>query len=284
MFNMIRMECYRMFRTKALYVTWIIMAAVIILTTVVIKVEFEDSNMQQQNYEQYEKEEQMGQNGEVTTGMNVVLPTKPGEKVTLYDIFYGNAQGRALALFVIIFTILYATADFNSGYIKNIGGQVKNRAGLVAAKVVCVCLYTVCTVGLFLAIQAIANRVILGYFEWGAVDMLLKYLLIVTVLHIALAVICMAFAIIIRNNVVSIVLAVCMCFNLFAILYSAIDKVIEKIGIEDFRLVEYTVTGKISMLRMDLAAKDCLSAGIVAAVFFVAAAVIAGIVFRKKDI
>ena len=33
MFNMVRMDLYRMFRTKALYVIWIVMALTMLLTT-----------------------------------------------------------------------------------------------------------------------------------------------------------------------------------------------------------------------------------------------------------
>lgn len=61
-------------------------------------------------------------------GMMVTLPTEPGEKVTVYDIFFANSQGKFYALFLVIFAVMFSTADIGSGYIKNIGGQVQKRS------------------------------------------------------------------------------------------------------------------------------------------------------------
>lgn len=61
-------------------------------------------------------------------------------------------------MFMIIFTILYSTADVTSGFVKNIAGQVKNRGLIVCAKAVCLFLYTVLTMMLFFIVQAVANK------------------------------------------------------------------------------------------------------------------------------
>ena len=44
-------------------------------------------------------------------GMDVILPTKPGADVSVFDGFYANVKGKFIALFMVIFTVLYATAD-----------------------------------------------------------------------------------------------------------------------------------------------------------------------------
>ena len=40
-------------------------------------------------------------------------------------ISFANSQGKLYALLLVIFTVLFSTADISSGYIKNIG-----RSGL----------------------------------------------------------------------------------------------------------------------------------------------------------
>lgn len=281
MFNMIRMELYRMFKTKSMYVIWAIMALVVILTTSLTASEYVDSEAQA---EYYEAAEEIAQEGSANIGMTVTVPTEPGEKVTVYDLFFGNVQAKFIALFIVIFAVLFSTADLNSGYIKNIGGQVKSRDRLILAKMVSLFVYTVCTIGVFGIIQAISNRIAFGYLEWGPVDDFLKYFGITTLLHFALAMICMMVAIILRNNVVSMILAVCMCMNVLMILYSGIDKLVHKAGFEEFQTAKYMVTGKISMLPMEIAGKDCITAVSIAVIFAVAAVVICSLVFKKRDI
>ena len=61
--------------------------------------------------------------------MYVTVPTEPGQKATLYDMFYANTQGKVEAIFIVIFAVLFATADIRSGYIKNIGGTVQEAVG-----------------------------------------------------------------------------------------------------------------------------------------------------------
>ena len=157
MLNMIRMELFRMFKTKSLYVIWTIFAVLMIVTTALTAGEMDAYSLEdrQQNYE-YAMEEQ--ESGQVNLGMDVTPPTKPGEQVSVFDMFFANIKGKAVAVFMIIFTILYSTADVTSGFVKNIAGQVKNRGLIVCAKAVCLFLYTVLTMMLFFIVQAVANK------------------------------------------------------------------------------------------------------------------------------
>ena len=76
MFNMVRMDLYRMFRTKALYVIWIVMAVTMLLTTSLSLISQEMPEAQE--YAQEETEN-------VNLGMSVSLPTRPGAQITVLD-------------------------------------------------------------------------------------------------------------------------------------------------------------------------------------------------------
>ena len=103
MLNMIRMELFRMFKTKSLYVIWTIFAVLMIVTTALTAGEMDAYSLEdrQQNYE-YAMEEQ--ESGQVNLGMDVTPPTKPGEQVSVFDMFFANIKGKAVAVFMIIFT------------------------------------------------------------------------------------------------------------------------------------------------------------------------------------
>ena len=142
MLNLIKMDLYRMFRTKSLYVICIVLAAALLFTTILCKTDYEILN-EADAVQQEQVAELTTEN--INVGMMVTLPTEPGEKVTVYDIFFANSQGKLYALLLVIFTVLFSTADISSGYIKNIGGQVRNRGTLIFSRAIALAVFTVLT-------------------------------------------------------------------------------------------------------------------------------------------
>ena len=173
MLKLIKMDLYRMFHTKAFYIIWIILGAAVIFST----------TMSKEDYQYMQEEAAKGQletvseEGTLNFGLSVSLPTKPEEKVTIFDQIFANMQSKFIALFLVIFTVLFSTADLTSGYIKNIGGQVKDRGSLILSKAIVLLLYTVLTLFLYLGIQAVCQYAVFGaskrffiivwfYFAW----------------------------------------------------------------------------------------------------------------------
>ena len=118
MLNMIKMDVYRMFRTKSMYVIWIILLASALLTSFLSKIDYDATNkeweqqqavdmvnaqdIEEQQADDSNKEQLSQQNTDnVNIGMSVELPTEPGKKVTVMDVFFSNAQAKFYALFQI---------------------------------------------------------------------------------------------------------------------------------------------------------------------------------------
>ena len=281
MLNIIKMDLYRMLKTKSMYVIWIVLAAILLITTSLCKTDYElltekDAMKQEQVTEPTVDN--------INVGMMVTLPTEPGEKVTVFDIFFANSQGKFYALFLVIFAVLFSTADISSGYIKNIGGQVGNRGSLIFSRSIALSVFTVLTMtGAFL-FQAAANGIVFGELEWGNTKAILSYFVTELALHYALVLICMAIAIILKNNVISMVIAVCLSMNVMTIVYGVINSAIQKIGIQNFQIYKYTITGKLSLLPMNPSGNECLAAFGVAIVFIVMMISVSSVVFQKRDI
>ena len=281
MLNIIKMDLYRMLKTKSMYVIWIVLAAILLITTSLCKTDYElltekDAMKQEQVTEPAVDN--------INVGMMVTLPTEPGEKVTVYDIFFANSQGKLYALLLVIFTVLFSTADISSGYIKNIGGQVGNRGSLIFSRSIALSVFSVLTMtGAFL-FQAAANCIVFGELEWGNTKAILSYFVTELALHYALVLICMAIAIVLKNNVISMVIAVCLSMNVMTIVYGVINSAIQKIGIQNFQIYKYTITGKLSLLPMNPSGNECLAAFGVAIVFIVMMISVSSVVFQKRDI
>ena len=281
MLNIIKMDLYRMFRTKSMYVIWIVLAAALLITTSLCKTDYESLN-EEDAMQQEQIAEPTADN--INVGMMVTLPTEPGEKVTVYDIFFANSQGKFYALFLVIFAVLFSTADISSGYIKNIGGQVRNRKSLIFSRSIAIAVFTVLTMAGAFLFQAAANCIVFGELEWGNTKVILSYFVTELALHYALVLICMAIAIILKNNVISMVIAVCFTMNVMTIVYGVINSAIQKIGIQNFQIYKYTITGKLSLLPMNPSENECLAAFGVAMVFIVIMISASSVVFQKRDI
>lgn len=281
MLNLIKMDLYRMFRTKSLYVICIVLAAALLFTTILCKTDYEILN-EADAVQQEQVAELTTEN--INVGMMVTLPTEPGEKVTVFDIFFGNSQGKFYALFLVIFAVLFSTADISSGYIKNIGGQVQSRGALVISRAIALAVFTIMTLAGVFVFQAVANGIIFGYLEWGDARAILLYFATEVVLHYALVLICMTIAVTLKNNVISMVIAVCLTMNVMTIAYGLVNNAIQKMGIQNFQIYEYTITGKLSLLPMNPGGKECLAAFGVALAFIVATIVAGSVVFQKRDI
>lgn len=283
MLNMIRMELYRMFKTKSLYVIWLVLAAGILFTTGLSADEMKTYTMEEKQ-EMYEYATGQQKSDTVNLGMDVTVPTKPGDTVSVFDLFYVNIKGKFLALFMVIFAVLYSTADMTSGFIKNIAGQVRDRRGLVFAKGVSLFVYTVLTMLIFTGIQTISNALFFDELVFGPVKEFLQYAGIQTLLHFALLIIVMCIAIVLRNNVISMMLSVCLCMNVLVIFYSFLDNLIAKAHIKNFHVLEYTVTGNISFLETNVTAKMAVTALAVSIAFVIVMIEVCSTVFKKRDI
>ncbi|QOV20206.1 ABC transporter permease [Blautia liquoris] len=283
MLNMIKMDLYRMFRTKSTYVIWILIAAAVIFTTWMSKLDTQDLNKEALN-QQTESSVQSEESEEINLGMSVSLPTQPGEKVTVFDQVYANLQSKFIALFILIFAVLFSSADINSGYIKNIGGQVKSRGNLIFSRAIALFIYTGLSLCLYLILQIVMQQVCFGYLVWGDKSNLLKYFFTQMLLHYALVLICMAIAVILNSSVLSMAISICLSMNLMGLIYSVVDVFIHKLGAKNFQLFDYTVTGKIALLPMAPGSKSILAAVCVAAVFGIGATAVTGRVFGKRDI
>lgn len=283
MLNMIRMELYRMFKTKSMYVIWLVLAVGILFTTGLSADEMKTYTMEEKQ-EMYEYATGQRESETVNLGMDVTVPTKPGDTVSVFDLFYGNIKGKFLALFMVIFAVLYSTADMTSGFVKNIAGQVRDRRRLVFAKGVSLFVYTVLTMLIFTGIQTISNALFFDELVFGPVKEFLQYAGIQTLLHFAFLMIVMCIAIVLRNNVISMMLSVCLCMNVLVIFYSFLDNLIAKAHIKNFHVLEYTVTGNISFLETNVTAKMAVTALAVSIAFIIVMIEVCSTVFKKRDI
>lgn len=284
MIHLVKMELYHFVKSKSLYVILLCMVIICACSTALLHLSDTSSENALAAASESSQTIDTTDPDNMAFGIVVTPPDNNDGKTTVFDLFFSNIQGRVIALFLCIFTVIYSLSDIRRGYIKNIGGQVKYKCSLLFSKAFILFIFTSLSLLVFLLAQALVNRIIFGYIIWGDGDAFLRYFGIQLLLHFALLLVVMVISILSKSNIIGIIFGLFACMNAFAIIYGLIDKLVHKMGADSFRTISYTVTGKISLLPMTPEPKDILSAAATGMIFLLVALGIGSLLYQKRDI
>ena len=296
MFNAIRMDVYRLFKTKSTYIILVIMIALSVMGTGLMSVMTEMTGAESQQVQT----EQMSDNAdyageddqfnedteEAQSQFSVsVSESDPDENDnSVLSFAMSDISGLQAGLFIIIFTVLFSMADINSGFIKSIGGQVKGRGVLIVSKIVAIAIFTAIVIITDFLTELIAVNIFFDDAVVGSASEIVRLLSSQFVLNFALAVLMMAIAIIIKNNVVSMIIGVCMCSGIFELIFMGINYLMDKIGFSDFDINNILITGKIQNVTIGADAADIGYALLTAAIYIAVSVLAVYNVFKHRDI
>ena len=296
MFNAIRMDVYRLFKTKSTYIILVIMIALSVMGTGLMSVmtEMTGAESQQVQTEQMSdnadyageddqfNEDTEGAQSQLSVSVSESDPDENDNSVLSFAM--SDIAGLQAGLFIIIFTVLFSMADINSGFIKSIGGQVKGRGVLIVSKMVAIAIFTAIVIIADFLTELIAVNIFFDDAVVGSASEIVRLLSSQFVLNFALAVLMMAIAIIIKNNVVSMIIGVCMCTGIFELIFMGINYLMDKIGFSDFDINNILITGKIQNVTIGADAADIGYALLTAAIYIAVSVLAVYNVFKHRDI
>ena len=296
MFNAIRMDVYRLFKTKSTYIILVIMLAMSVMGTGLMSVmtEMTGAERQQVQTEQMSdnadyageddqfNEDTEGAQSQLSVSVSEIDPDENDNSVLSFAM--SDISGLQAGLFIIIFTVLFSMADINSGFIKSIGGQVKGRGVLIVSKMAAIAIFTAIVIIADFLTELIAVNIFFDDAVVGSVSEIVRLLSSQFVLNFALAILMMAIAIIIKNNVVSMIIGVCMCTGIFELIFMGINYLMDKIGFSDFDINNILITGKIQNVTIGADAADIGYALLTAAIYIVVSVLAVYNVFKHRDI
>ncbi len=296
MFNAIRMDVYRLFKTKSTYIILVIMLAMSVMGTGLMSVmtEMTGAERQQVQTEQMSdnadyageddqfNEDTEGAQSQLSVSVSEIDPDENDNSVLSFAM--SDISGLQAGLFIIIFTVLFSMADINSGFIKSIGGQVKGRGVLIVSKIAAIAIFTAIVIIADFLTELIAVNIFFDDAVVGSASEIVRLLSSQFVLNFALAVLMMAIAIIIKNNVVSMIIGVCMCTGIFELIFMGINYLMDKIGFSDFDINNILITGKIQNVTIGADAADIGYALLTAAIYIAVSVLAVYNVFKRRDI
>lgn len=296
MFNAIRMDVYRLFKTKSTYIILVIMLALSVMGTGLMSVmtEMTGAERQQVQTEQMSdnadyageddqfNEDTEGAQSQLSVSVSEIDPDENDNSVLSFAM--SDISGLQAGLFIIIFTVLFSMADINSGFIKSIGGQVKGRGVLIVSKMAAIAIFTAIVIIADFLTELIAVNIFFDDAVVGSASEIVRLLSSQFVLNFALAILMMAIAIIIKNNVVSMIIGVCMCSGIFELIFMGINYLMDKIGFSDFDINNILITGKIQNVTIGADAADIGYALLTAAIYIAVSVLAVYNVFKHRDI
>ena len=171
MVNVIKMELYRLFRTKSLYVTAAVCAGVIILlvmlTSALINIVTDVSAS--------DLTVSMSDSAEGTT-VSVSDTASQSGGTNPADFCSGFISGLC-GIFVVIFTAIFIHGFYRDGYSKNVIACVKYRWYFQVSKAVCIAVYSAVILAVASVVSLIMSAISLNSFEFEYMGVFFQFLL-----------------------------------------------------------------------------------------------------------
>lgn len=247
MFNMIKMELYRFFRSIS---TWKILIADVVLAVL---------------------------------SVIIVYSTKDNTSITIYsnagELLAAQINGGILMILCAVFVIVFVSAEYKDGFIKNIAGQLLYRGMLIFPEVTVIAVACALYFSVyFMCIIAIGAIVFGNSFIAISFPAIIKLLTVQLILHWGFGCWILFFYILTESIMFSMAIGILMAFNVLNILYTFIERFF------DFKIYRYMLDYNIFQLGMENEISTYVRAVSVGIIFVLTETALSILIAQKKDI
>lgn len=264
MLNLLRMDLYRLFRSKGFYIC----AGCLVFTQLlVLGVPYVLANPALREF--------IIQQGATITGDVAEL-----KSASILDLFHqGNVSGGFFSVTLGILASLFICIDFESGFIKNILTAHENKWDYILSKTSCFMLVNL----MYLAITYLfclgLNILGRGFFASVPLPNVLLYLISAWMINNGFTALTMLICIITRNKAFGVAAAICLDGGLIVMIFGSVLGLFNLNGI-----MRYTLYMNLNSLPQSYSGVESLKPIIIGFVFLVIYTVLSKFVLAKKDI
>lgn len=248
--NLIKMDLYRMFKSLGYYILQCVQILVIMFLTIM---------------------------------MSSVIQPPEGYKMPIYETF-GTGSLIVVCVTVAVYSCILSLSDFNSGYIKNYGGQVTSKIMIIVSKTVSIGVAVITLMIPALIETMVLKYLIYGYLGIDSVGQFVKYIAMEIFLLIGLGLICMFISMLIKKSTIAITICVILGMGMFENIFEESINEIMSEYIADFWLSKYTIIGNINFLGEPELSGGYLLAFVVGALAIICGFLLSTLVFNKRDV
>lgn len=293
MLNLIRMNLYRMVKTKSLWVVLCCMGMFCVFSCSMSKMDLTERKKEAVNdmngngaseplmgiYQGEENEEV-----DTTFGIAVNVPEKENGEVPAFLEFYNADLASGIVLvFLTIGCALYFNGEIKSGFLKNIAGQTRHKSSIFLSKIFVNMIYVLLALLVYGIVQYISLKFLLAdefMLRFGK-----EYLKETGLLVLSVYLLYMAFSggislitVVFKSTAVSITVGMLSAFGLINSFVPYIEKSL------DVKLLKYMVTTNVHQMLIGTAKKDVMFAIGVGVIYSILYYLFGTIYFTKKDV
>ncbi len=291
MLNVLRMEWYRMLKSKATWVTLIIFTAIFSILTIPSALMFGDSDLSKS----FQKALGIESAEEIVIEEGGFVLTADGDRISAGDLeelmqvrvsdeigLY--FQNNGFVLFIAIFMGIFATGHTVTGFSKNIAGNTR-KWQLVLSDFLMSLTYSIITVAIGAAVFILALNLAYEHLVIGNAGRMIAYLLIYVLLNTAFGMLSTLIATLTRNRAIAITAPLVWVCMLATLIYELVNMVVvNKLDVKDFTIYHYLPYGNMYTLDVTSSNEHFVSAAVSAVIVMIVCAGISILVGRKQDV
>lgn len=282
MLNVLKMDLYRMIKSKA---AWIILAASILMMVASVFMTGQDINYYNNNPLALENLEN---GGDVSWGIYIGSVNPKwcnGNIIPFMELFAVNIKSRMLLMFLTVFVVYFAGSEGRNSFMKNIVGQVKNRAFLVISKFITISIYTALMIIAAMFATMLGSQMFFGYASLAGISQGLYFLLIQILLHIGYGMFVLLLYYITRSSVATMLSGILIAAGILQFVDAILLAVFERLkSVTDFSILNYTTSGYVGVLPLNGDEIIFMRAAAVAVCAIVLMNIFSSIIIQKRDL
>lgn len=280
MFNLIKMNLYRLIHQRAFYIVPITTAVICCL---MVYTEWAIPRLENQSAQM---EAESGFHVGVVAGSPYTEPLPVVESFDLTGFMDEIFGSGILLIMVSIGAAITANAERKNGFIKNLAGQIAPRGMLAVTKLPGMLLESFLILALSLIGGALPGKLLFATFTFGSLPALAGALAVQLLLSLALCAFILMVCTLSGNAAAGIITGIILSSGITSLLYTLANKVLwNYLHVpENFDITQYTLSGHLLSVS---SASDTSALGLalaVGAVYLAACSLGAYIILKKKDI
>ena len=278
MFNLIKMDLYRLFRSTSTHVMVILAASIAAFT---IYMTYYGLNMVKEDLPP-SAESVDTESDDITFGIYVDTdPQWAGGDIDYSEMLGAQLQSGLLLILVSVFATLFVAAETRNGFVKNIAGQFRNRGIMVTAKLVALAvqvLILLVTFALFVLFSSLifwGNRIVLA-----SIPKLLQLASLQYLLHFAFACLIAFLCLLSNSAALSMTVGILLCSSLGSLIYGLINRMAG----DSFHIEEYMLEINISSVGAGVPSDVAVHAMFVGIGYILVTMMLSMLTVQKRDI
>ena len=245
MLDILRMDLVRMRKMKTLWILPLIVIVILFITAYATHKTYSYATNVQELADSLDVELE----GADSATLKSLLESMGGSTVNPLREYASAVSANILPLFLVIFVVLFANADFSSGFIKTIGGQIKRRSMLLWSKLISLFLYEILFFAVTFAGHVISEAIFFDKLNFANGPDFMRFMCVQFVMYYAVICFSVMVTTVSHSNMLGMVISLINVLGFFSVIALLLQNAIRAAFEKTVDLRHYLIMDNITEVR-----------------------------------